>query len=237
MSSQSDSVLDIGDHNDLWRPAIALSLSLVLHGVLALSIASKNRHDVDDDGTAIHAGMVKRIEVQLTSPDLVQIDRKKEIAPLQAGSRPHLNNLPGGARHLPIGRMQLPIEIKTIDLLTYYHHIDELTTPPIVQDNVEPSTTLTLTMEEVPDHPLQLRLSVNENGDIDDIEIEDSKLSIEATRIVKEQFLKMKFMPGMIKDLAVKSQFVIEVSLGAAARPPELNSSFIELSRKVLISK
>ncbi|MFZ6876572.1 energy transducer TonB [Undibacterium sp. Di27W] len=130
-------------------------------------------------------------------------------------------------------RKNFPALFKSMNLSTYYHHIHELTVPPQVLNNVEPSSNLTLTIDEVSDKPLQLRLMVNENGDIDDVEIEDSKLSLEATRLVKEQFHKMKFTPGMIQEFAVKSQLLIEVSLETASHQAE----FIELSRKVLIDK
>ena len=230
MVSQFKSMRHIFKRIEFLRPAIAFGLSLVMHGLLVFLIMGKNPQDGGADRVMANLDVAKPLEVSIISSDTSQSDTPQVANKTPSGANLQYKNQLDKFKKVQVQRKNVPILVQNANLRTYYHHIEELTTPPIVQDNVEPSVNLTLTMDEVPEKPLQLRLLVNENGDIDDIEIEESKLSEEATRIVKEQFLKMKFAPGLIGDFAVKSQFVIEVSLSAAARRPE----FIEVSRKVL---
>ncbi|MFZ6767724.1 energy transducer TonB [Undibacterium sp. Di26W] len=230
MSRQFNFVFYIITKNDTSRSVFALTFSLVMHGLLVVFVLCKNAQDGNVDSIVKHADTSQILQIHFVASDTSQPDTRKAVSRPPTGNNLRHNNQAEKFREVQVQHKSPPALLQTADSLSYYYHVDELTTPPEVQNNVEPSATLTLVMDEVPEKPLQLRVLVNENGDVDDIEIEESKLSAEATRLVKEQFLKMKFAPGMIGDVAVKSQFVIEVSLSAAVHPLE----FIEVSKKVI---
>ncbi len=79
-----------------------------------------------------------------------------------------------------------------------------------------------LALPGVPAQSAVLRLLINENGDIDHVTIDETFLSESAARVVKDAFLKIKFYPGKIGNIPVKSQLRILVELNdvdPAVRP------------------
>lgn len=72
---------------------------------------------------------------------------------------------------------------------------------------------MSLTLPSVPAQSAVLRLLINESGDIDRVEIEETFLPEYAAHIVTDTFSKIKFHPGKINDIPVKSQLRIVVTL------------------------
>lgn len=93
----------------------------------------------------------------------------------------------------------------------HYFQSGELTEKPqIVHDD---SSNVLLALPGVPAQSAVLRLLINENGDIDRVEIDETFLPEYAERLVTDAFSKIKFRPGKIDDVPVKSQLRIVVEL------------------------
>jgi len=82
--------------------------------------------------------------------------------------------------------------------------------PQIVHDD---SSGVLLALPGVPAQSAVLRLLINENGDIDRVVIDEPFLSEYAVGLVNNAFLTIKFHPGKIGDVPVKSQLRILVEL------------------------
>lgn len=93
----------------------------------------------------------------------------------------------------------------------YYFRSSELTSPPQLLQDVR--ATQNLDLSGMPAKLAVLRLLVGESGDIDRVVVEESSLPVESTRILVEKFSRMKFNPGKIDNLPVKSQLTIEVEV------------------------
>lgn len=204
----------------LLRRFCGLALSVLAHFVIILSI------DSDDPGgttSTMAAGRAveKRFEVWLT--DVPVLNRKlppEDVQPaflapgiLRASKayavRPQPVQASGASSKMAIIPVVLPSP-------PHYFHPGELSEKPRVLQNI-PSD-LALAVPDVPPQTLALRLYINERGDVDDVVLEDSQLSVEATRPIVRSFLVMKFAPGRIGQEPVKSQLKIEVKLDI---PPE----------------
>jgi hypothetical protein len=98
----------------------------------------------------------------------------------------------------------------------HYFHLQELTDKPQVVHDVFPD--LVLILPDMEPQPAQLRLFINETGDVDKVEIEEApRLSSQARDFLISAFTTVKFQPGRIGDMPVKSQLKIEVNLESAA--------------------
>jgi hypothetical protein len=96
----------------------------------------------------------------------------------------------------------------------YYYRTSELDKVPAVQQDVLDSLPVALPGEK----PVKtvLRLLINDQGDIDEILVENSQLPLQATKLLVEKFSRMKFEPGKIAGAPVRSQLTIEVEASAS---------------------
>lgn len=92
-----------------------------------------------------------------------------------------------------------------------YFPANELSEGTSVLQDIPPEKTIAL--PDAPLQPARIKLLINEQGDIDKIVFEDSLLSDEARHFVQDSFATVKFKPGKIGDLAVKTQLRVEVTL------------------------
>ncbi len=93
----------------------------------------------------------------------------------------------------------------------HYFHSNELTEKPyMLQDALSDKI---LALPDVSPLPTVLRLSINENGDVDRIVIEHTNLSEQAERFFKDELANTKFQPGKIGHIPVNSELIIEVTL------------------------
>lgn len=104
----------------------------------------------------------------------------------------------------------------------HYFLTKELTRKPLIARDI-PSDTL-LIVPGVPEQAATLRIQVNEYGDVDKVIVETSLLPQAAQQLVVEEFEKIKFHPGEINGIAVKSELKIEIML----EDPNLKNSVIK---------
>jgi hypothetical protein len=93
----------------------------------------------------------------------------------------------------------------------HYFQSGELTEKPRLLQDIDPDKVPVFI--DISPQPALVRLLINEQGYIDKVVIEESFLSEQAERFVLDAFAKIKFSPGKLGDMAVKSQLRIEVKL------------------------
>ena len=101
---------------------------------------------------------------------------------------------------------------------THYFKRAELSEKAQVIDDVANEIALDIPTSEPQN--LVLLLFINEEGGIDKVELLQANLPEEAAQIVKTNFMRIKFSPGKIDGVAVKSQLSIEVRLEGNSLPP-----------------
>ncbi|QAU33794.1 hypothetical protein [Janthinobacterium sp. 17J80-10] len=103
----------------------------------------------------------------------------------------------------------------------YFEPKDLTEKPRVSQDN---PAGLSLLVPDISPQPAIVRLLINEQGEVDRVEVENSQLSEQAERFVIDAFAKIRFTPGKVGDLPVKSLLRIEVTLESAVSPPASTS-------------
>lgn len=98
-----------------------------------------------------------------------------------------------------------------VPVAPYYFLPDELTESAYVVRDIEPD--LAFLMPSGVSQLAVLSLMINEYGDIDQVTIENSDLPEQAQQLVTDAFEAIKFQPGKVDGIAVKSQLRIEVTL------------------------
>lgn len=93
----------------------------------------------------------------------------------------------------------------------YYFHAKELTERPQTIQDAPPQMTFVGVGD--PPESVILRLLINESGDVDKVLIENDKITGEMAYLIESTMKKMKFTPGKIEDVPVKSQVRIELQL------------------------
>ena len=71
-------------------------------------------------------------------------------------------------------------------------------------------------LPDAPSQPMIVQLLISDQGDIDKVIIEDSELSGQVKQFVIDSFRNVKFRPGKLGGMPVRSQMRIEVSLKSA---------------------
>ncbi len=95
----------------------------------------------------------------------------------------------------------------------HYFESRELTQKPLVI--VDIPADFSLQISDALEQPLILRLLIGEYGDVDRVVIEDQSLPVYAKDALTEAFKSIKFHPGEIDDIPVKSQLKIIVRLNS----------------------
>ncbi len=93
----------------------------------------------------------------------------------------------------------------------YYFAVKDLTQRPLVARDVPAD--FMLTAPEVPPQAATLKILISEYGDVDKVIVENSLLSEAAQKTVVDQFSKLRFHPGEVNGIPVKSQLRIEIML------------------------
>jgi hypothetical protein len=107
----------------------------------------------------------------------------------------------------------IPVELPTGP---YYFPAQQLTEKPKVVQDVMPALPLIAT----PMQPTVISLLINEYGDIDDVVIEDANVPVQTATLIKKALKRMKFYPGMLENMPVKTQLKIEVTLQSSVQLP-----------------
>lgn len=93
----------------------------------------------------------------------------------------------------------------------YYFPPEELTEKPHLLLDIPPDKVGDL--PDISPPPAIARLLINEQGNIDKVLIESSSLSEKARQFVIDSFSNVKFRPGKLGDMAVRSELRIEIML------------------------
>jgi hypothetical protein len=91
----------------------------------------------------------------------------------------------------------------------YYFPTTELTEKPQVQFDISPDLAFKLSSKTP--HSAILRLQINEQGEIDQIVIDESDFPESEQQLLIDAMRKMKFAPGKIIEKSVKSELRIEL--------------------------
>jgi hypothetical protein len=92
-----------------------------------------------------------------------------------------------------------------------YFSAGSLSEKPFILQDVDEN--ILQNFAEIEFQKLILRLMINEYGDVEEVLIEEAKLSNELLSMLRLAFLKAKFSPGRIQGLAVPTILRIEVML------------------------
>lgn len=125
-----------------------------------------------------------------------------EKAPVQALEE-H-TALPQSAAPTPVLAIQAPPE-------PHYFRVSELTEKPHVVQDI--ASNLMLVTPDIPAQAAVLRLFINDEGGIDKVVIEESSLPAHAQRRILDAFSGIRFQPGKIGRLSVRSQLRIQITL------------------------
>ncbi|RZI43159.1 hypothetical protein EGT07_09950 [Herbaspirillum sp. HC18] len=163
------------------------------------------------DGEALPSSVVSVI---LTGFELPAMPAYPRIANAAATQLP-ANSFPQGA----IVEAAFAGEAPDLPVFTlsepYYFPSADLTERPGVLLDIFPD--MAILVPDVEPQPAILRLFIDEEGRVDKAALEDSKLSEQAQQFIVKAFTKLKFKPGRIGDMPVKSQMKIEVALESAS--------------------
>lgn len=98
----------------------------------------------------------------------------------------------------------------------HYFRLSELTQKPeVLQDAV---ADLIIRMPGLEPQPVVLRLLISDEGQVDQVLVEDSFLAPEVETAIREAFAKVRFEPGRIGRIAVRSQMRVEARLETMER-------------------
>lgn len=93
----------------------------------------------------------------------------------------------------------------------HYFRPSELTQKPVV--SLDDPSDMKLLVPGLPPRPAILRLLINDEGEVDRVVVEDSYIPEPTEHLIIDAFLKIKFHPGKIGRIPVRSQLRVEVML------------------------
>lgn len=188
------------------QPFRVLALVLTFAGHLGLiAFFSAGDAAFGDAGEDIYRPSMRVVEMKLEGSNEIalgsgKIDHWEEQRPAIAKE-----SGPSGHQKAKTSHVFLP------QAAPYYFIAKELTQKPIVIQDVPAD--MILHVPGVPAQAAVLSMLINEYGDVDRIVVENSLLPDSAQKIVIDAFSKIRFHPGEIRGVSVKSQIKIEVIL------------------------
>ncbi len=129
----------------------------------------------------------------------LRLARPGSVEPLPSSNRAR------GTGHLPISAPG-------------YYRSDELTKPP--RPTSEPKLQIPRSVARTVSGKVVLRLWINELGNVDSVEVEDSNLPQTVSKMVAEAFGEVHFSAGELDGRRVRSLMRIEVAYVRGKRPP-----------------
>lgn len=213
-----ESFLSAGPLRNFWASKIrswhlvALLLSLTAHFLLILFIDGQLSliREMSSSEPAQASASNHSISIHLVPPDSSAgateatpnafVNRTQEIAkPWEPASPPQA--------------LLAPPPLPTFEILLppapYYFKSKVLSVKPQVLSDIPMDLGATIT-SAMPGSAI-FRLQINEQGEVDQVIVDETSFSESEQRVVLEAFQKMKFAPGKIDDKAVKSELRIEV--------------------------
>lgn len=192
--------------------ALALGLSLLAHCGLVVVIffggVVGSEHAGLTASTPVGRVMIVDMGAKDATSSVVQDIDETERRPISvADNVAHLRS--------PQYNQQTSKEDSIFPLLVavkpYYFAIKDLTQRPLVVRDVPAD--FMLIVPDVPSQAATLQILISEYGDVDKVIVENSLLPEVAQKTVIDEFSKLKFNPGEVKGIPVKSQLRIEIML------------------------
>ncbi len=192
--------------NRLPYPALLLSLGAHLAMVSALTLAMGGDGSLANGAAAARQGSTMVATLTPIAADIPPAPPADHAAPQTSTATAAAESLPG---HETTAPALLP---------AHYFAAFELTEKPQVLEDIPPDQFRVL--PDVATRPAHAELLINELGGIDRVLLNDSALSDQATRFITETLEKIRFYPGKLGDMPVKSLLKIEVMLEHIALAP-----------------
>jgi hypothetical protein len=172
-----------------------------------------------------------------TSPKVLTATLRQSESHLQ-NTQQGTAGLPDGVRSSraehtgPAGRIEEEAPVLAVAQPSgpYYFRMTELTQKPVLLHDAVAG--LVLRVPGLPPQPVILRLLISDEGEIDRVVVEDSFLAGDIERYVTEAFSKVRFQPGKIGRIPVRSQLRVEARLESMEyRLPDTLGSRIGISK------
>lgn len=190
--------------------ALALVLSVLVHFGLAFLIYFSGTVESKHSELLSAGFLISLIPVDSSMKNLPPLDL--ESVNNSSSLIKMVEPLSDAAVLSPAGKYKFDSLLPLISpVKSHYFSAKELTRKPLIARDI-PSDTL-LVAPDVPEQAATLRIQVNEYGDVDKVIVETSLLPQAAQKRVVEEFEKVKFHPGEINGVAVKSELIIEIML------------------------
>lgn len=208
--------------NSVSFRVVGLLFSVTAHILVYLSVGISHgeRRDRFDGGAA--AG--EALNVQLLPLEAPPIS--SNIRPVVAEAPPKLERRRAGKKDGdPIGnpeataKKMVPLFEVIVPPEPYYFPTDQLSEKPQVAQDIPPELATALSGSSP--RAAILRLLINENGEIDQVIIEESNFSEEEKNRIIEACKKMKFKPGKLDEMPVNTEMRIELTIDT----PDLGQS------------
>lgn len=182
----------------------ALGLAVTLHLVLGFFIvhskgAAGPAH-TDTDSSTITISFVEK-ENSTGDGKLSQSSADKSELNIQENKATIISPIVDATAGFPISRSNKE----------KYFRMSELTEKPLVLEDIPPD--LGGLLPDVEPQTATIRLLISAAGHVDRVLLDDSALPNFAEHIIQEVFSKVKFRPGKIDGVAVKSELKIEVMI------------------------
>lgn len=199
----------------LWQ-VLALGLSLLVHCGLILAFLFGRDGGAGDVGSTVFNPVERLMVVDMGSKNVTPSDTQyvNEVgrSPTPVTDVVHLASSPDHQQARKVAAM-FPL---LYPVKPYYFAAKDLTQKPLVFRDVP--VDLILNVPDVPSQAARLQILISEYGDVDKVIVENSLLPEAAQKTVVDAFSKLKFHPGEMNGIPVKSQLRIEVMLEDMSR-------------------
>lgn len=203
---------------------LALALAVTMHALLVLSLGMGGSKKLSPESSH-----VMQVNLGSDGPSSTYTGKGASSVSESGKSQPHKadsgvtaigkrNTAPVPDEEMKIGTPVVELPLLPIPIVPepYYFHGSELTQKP--QNILDAPPQITFVGIGDPPESVVLRLLINETGDVDRVLIENEKIFGEMEYLILSTMMKMKFKPGKIDDVPVKSQLRIELQLDPPPR-------------------
>lgn len=186
----------------------ALLLSATAHLGAGFVVAAST--GLQGGGTPADAASRKPVSITLETTDKATAKPRSTVAKSETSEK-----LPEQAldEHVVLSQRAATTWVPAIQAPPepHYFRVSELTEKPHVVRDI--ASNLTLATPDIPTQAAVLRLFINDEGGIDKVVIEESRLPANAQRRIVDAFSGIMFQPGKIGRLSVRSQLRIQITL------------------------
>lgn len=192
------------------RHVIAVLLSVAAHASLTLAVLKLSGASGTVAGHSPAAS--KPLAVRLVTPGKTGLPSTPLSAPVATPEQQATAPPPPPAQPVPSPSphpIPAPVGIR-------YFQTGELTQEPLAVDG--PSADRKLIIPGVSPQAATVRISIDDQGNVEAIVFEKEQMTDEEERLVTEAFFKLKFHPGKIGRIAVRSQVTRDYLLDSSLR-------------------